>query len=40
MERFSSHIVIDPSIRFGNPFINGTRIDVIDILQWLSSGMS
>jgi uncharacterized protein (DUF433 family) len=36
----SSHIVIDPNIRFGKPCIKGTRIAVVDILQWLASGMS
>lgn len=40
MEQFSSHIVIDPDIRFGKPCIRGTRIAVVDILQWLASGMS
>lgn len=40
MEHFSSHIVIDPNIRFGKPCIKGTRIAVVDILQWLASGMS
>lgn len=40
MEQFSSHIVIDPNIRFGKPCIKGTRIAIVDILQWLASGMS
>ena len=40
MEQFSSYIAIDPNIRFGKPCIKGTRIAVIDILQWLASGMS
>jgi uncharacterized protein (DUF433 family) len=40
MEQLSSHIVIDPNIRFGKPCIKGTRIAVVDILQWLASGMS
>lgn len=34
------HISIDPAIRFGKPCIKGTRIAVVDILQWLASGMS
>jgi len=40
MEQFSSYIAIDPSIRFGKPCIKGTRIAVVDILQWLASGMT
>ena len=40
MEDFIKHIVIDPDIRFGKPCIKGTRIAVVDILQWLASGMT
>ena len=40
MEQHSVHIAIDPNIRFGKPCIKGTRIAVVDILQWLASGMS
>ena len=40
MEQLLSHIAIDPTIRFGKPCIKGTRIAVVDILQWLASGMS
>ncbi|SEL95960.1 DUF433 domain-containing protein [Parapedobacter koreensis] len=40
MEQFSSYIAIDPNIRFGKPCIKGTRIAVVDILQWLASGMT
>ena len=40
MKEFSSHISINPEIRFGKPCIKGTRISVNDILQWLASGMS
>ena len=40
MEQFASHITIDPNIRFGKPCIKGTRIAIVDILQWLASGMS
>jgi uncharacterized protein (DUF433 family) len=39
MKEFSSHISINPEIRFGKPCIKGTRISVNDILQWLASGM-
>ncbi|MEM8529007.1 MAG: DUF433 domain-containing protein, partial [Bacteroidota bacterium] len=34
------HISINPDIRFGKPCITGTRIAVLDILQWLASGMT
>jgi uncharacterized protein (DUF433 family) len=40
MEDFLKYITIDPDIRFGKPCIKGTRIAVVDILQWLASGMS
>jgi uncharacterized protein (DUF433 family) len=40
MKEYISHISIDPGIRFGNPCIKGTRIAVVDILQWLAPGMS
>jgi uncharacterized protein (DUF433 family) len=35
-----SYIEINPNIRFGKPCIKGTRIAVVDILQWLASGMT
>jgi uncharacterized protein (DUF433 family) len=40
MEELLKHITINPSIRFGKPCIKGTRIAVVDILQWMASGMS
>jgi uncharacterized protein (DUF433 family) len=40
MKEFHSYISIDPEIRFGKPCIKGTRIAVLDILQWLASGMT
>ena len=40
MEKLVQYISIDPDIRFGKPCIKGTRIAVVDILQWLSSGMT
>ena len=40
MKEFSSHISINPEIRFGKPCIKDTRIAISDILQWLASGMS
>jgi uncharacterized protein (DUF433 family) len=40
MNDFLQYISIDPNIRFGKPCIKNTRIAVVDILQWLASGMS
>jgi uncharacterized protein (DUF433 family) len=40
MKEYSSLITINPEIRFGKPCIKGTRIAVVDILQWLASGMT
>jgi uncharacterized protein (DUF433 family) len=40
MEDFLRYITIDPDVRFGKPCIKDTRIAVVDILQWLASGMS
>jgi uncharacterized protein (DUF433 family) len=40
MKDISLYISIDPEIRFGKPCIKGTRIAVVDILQWLASGMT
>ncbi|MEO7310593.1 MAG: DUF433 domain-containing protein [Chitinophagaceae bacterium] len=40
MKEFASYISINPEIRFGKPCITGTRIAVVDILDWLASGMS
>ena len=40
MKDFIQYIEINPDIRFGKPCIKGTRIAVIDILQWLASGMN
>jgi uncharacterized protein (DUF433 family) len=37
---YSEIISIDPNIRFGKPCIKGTRIAVVDVLNWLASGMS
>ena len=33
-------ITINPEIRFGKPFIIGTRITVFDVLNWLANGMT
>ncbi len=40
MKEYALHIAINPEIRFGKPYIKGTRIAVSDILQWLASGIS
>jgi len=40
MNELLEYITINPEIRFGKPCIKGTRIAVVDILQWLASGMS
>ena len=40
MNNFLQYISISPDIRFGKPCIKSTRIAVLDILQWLASGMS
>ena len=40
MDKLYDYISIDPEIRFGKPCIKGTRIAVVDILQWLASGMT
>lgn len=39
MKDFIKHISIDANIRFGKPCIKNTRIAVLDILNWLASGM-
>lgn len=33
-------ITINPKIRFGKPCIANTRVAVVDILEWLASGMT
>lgn len=40
MSNIQTLISIDPNIRFGKPCIAGSRIAVMDILNWLASGMS
>lgn len=40
MNDFEKYISINPDIRFGKPCIKGTRIAVVDVLQWLASGMT
>jgi uncharacterized protein (DUF433 family) len=33
-------IEINSEIRFGKPCIKGTRISVLDVINWLDAGMS
>jgi uncharacterized protein (DUF433 family) len=33
-------IVIDSKIRFGKPYVVGTRIPVYRVLEWMQAGMS
>ena len=40
MSELLDRITINPAVRSGKPFINGTRITVSDILEYLASGMS
>ena len=40
MDKPFTYISINPAIRFGKPCIAGTRIAIVDILQWLASGMT
>jgi uncharacterized protein (DUF433 family) len=37
---WQERISVDPAIRSGKPHINGTRITVYDILEYLAGGMS
>lgn len=38
MSQHIQYISIDANIRFGKPCIKGTRIAVVDILEWLAAG--
>ena len=40
MSELLDRITINPAVRSGKPVINGTRITVSDILEYLASGMS
>ncbi len=40
MKEYAQYISINSDIRFGKPYIKGTRIAVGNILSWLASDMS
>ena len=40
MSELLDRITINPAVRSGKPVINGTRITVSDILEYMASGMS
>ncbi|WP_143959653.1 DUF433 domain-containing protein [Litoribacter populi] len=40
MVDYREHISINPNVRFGKPCLNGTRIAVYDVLNWLANGMT
>jgi len=37
---WQEQISVNPSVRSGKPCINGTRITVYDVLEYLAGGMS
>lgn len=40
MINYKKYISIDPNVRFGKPFLTGTRISVYDVLSRFANGMS
>lgn len=40
MINYKQYISIDPNIRFGRPYLSGTRISVYDVLSWFANGMT
>ncbi|HET7229557.1 MAG TPA: DUF433 domain-containing protein [Longimicrobium sp.] len=40
MSDLIQRITIDPEVRSGKPVIRGTRISVLDVLEYLASGMT
>ncbi|MFY9341009.1 MAG: DUF433 domain-containing protein [Planctomycetota bacterium] len=38
--QFEDHITLSPGVRSGKPCIRGTRITVVDILEYLAGGMT
>ena len=37
---FKDYITIDAQVRFGKPVLKGTRIAVVDVLNWFANGMT
>jgi len=37
---YRNRIVLDPTVRFGQPVVRGTRITVGDVLGYLAGGVS
>ena len=37
---YRERIIVDPNVRFGKPFVRGTRITVGDVLGYLAAGMT
>lgn len=37
---YKQYLAIDPNIRFGRPYLRGTRISVYDVLSWLANGLT
>lgn len=38
--RFEDYITVTPDVRGGKPCLRGTRITVVDVLEYMASGMS
>lgn len=38
--RFQDYITVTPGVRSGKPCIRGTRITVVDVLEYMAGGMS
>ena len=38
--KINDYIEIKPNKRFGKPVLKGTRISVVDVLNWLANGMT
>ena len=37
---WEERITVDPAVRSGKPCVNGTRITVYDVLEYLAGGMT